>query len=120
MATNQKFDRCESMTLPVPADTPGGAAVISGAFKAVTRGPEGEGVGVAEGEAMCDLIGGYLIPVTGAVTFIGQQIYMTGTPVSNKLAAALDVSATNNTLWGYALATKGSGTAALLVRPAQV
>lgn len=120
MATNQKYDVVTSFPLPVPANTPKGAAVISGSFKGVTRMPEGEGVGVIDGEAVVDTVGAYEIPVTGAVTFKGQAIYMTGTPSSNQLAAALDVSPTNNTLWGYALATKGAGTAALLVRPAQV
>lgn len=120
MATNQKYDRVESLTLPVPTDTAGGAAVISGNFKGVTRAPEGEGVGVGAGEAIVDMVGAYEIAVTGAVTYVGQPIYMTGTPSSNKLAAALTATSTDNTLWGYSLATKGSGTAALLVRPAQV
>jgi hypothetical protein len=120
MATNQKYDAITSFPLPVPADTPKGAAVISGSFKGVTRMPEGEGVGVDANEAVVDLVGAYEIAVTGAVTYIGQPIYMTGTPSSNQLAAALTATSTDNTLWGYSLATKSSGTAALLVRPAQV
>lgn len=120
MATNQRYDRADSIVLPVPTDTPSGAAVISGNFKGTTRTPEGEGVGIDAGEATVDLVGAYSIAVTGAVTYVGQPIYMTGTPSSNKLAAALTATSTDNTLWGYSLATKGSGTAALLVRPAQV
>lgn len=119
MATNQKFDDLTSMILPVADGCAVGVAVMVNDFCAVTRTPEGEGVGVDALEAVCDLIGAYDISVAGALA-VGQKVYMTGTPSGGYLQAALTATATNNTHWGYACVAKGSGTAVTTVRPKQV
>lgn len=120
MATNQRYDRVDSFTLPVADGCPAGVAVISGtSFCGVTRAPEGEGVGVGALEAIVDMVGGYELTVTGATT-PGTPIYMTGTPTNGYLQAALTTTSSTNTLWGYALTTKGSGSGLATCRPRAV
>lgn len=116
MATNQKYDRAESVSLPVADGTVSGKAVIVGGFAGTTRTKEGDG-GNADNFATVDLVGAYEQTVTGAL-IPGQAVYMTGTPDgSGLLQAALTATATNNTLWGYSLTTKGSGAGLATIRP---
>lgn len=111
MATNQKFDKGESLSLPVTAGTLSGVPVLVGAFCGTTRTKEGEG-GNAAGYATVDLLGAYEFTVTGALT-PGAAVYVTS-------GGALNVTASGNTLWGYSLTTKGSGAGLATVRPQRV
>lgn len=118
MATNQKFDRGDELSLPVLDGTGSGVPVIVGRLSGTTRTKEGEG-GNADNFASVDLVGAYEQTVTGALK-VGQAVYMTGTPDSNGLlAAALTATSTSNTLWGTALTAKGSGSGLATVRPAR-
>jgi predicted RecA/RadA family phage recombinase len=112
MATNIVFEPTDSLSLPVPADTLSGAPVMVGALPGVTLTAEGEG-GNPSGFATVSLSRVASIPVTGAVATVGLAIYITS-------GGVLTATSTDNTLWGYSVATKGSGTAPLRVRPAQV
>lgn len=120
MALNQKYDHGDSLSLPVPADTPSGRPVLVGAFCGTTRCEEGTG-GHATGYASVDLVGAYEFTVAGALK-VGQAVYIAGTPDANGLltAATLTATSTSNTLWGYALTAKGSGSAPATVRPARI
>lgn len=119
MATNQKFDRDESMSLPVPSGTAAGVFVLVGALVGITRTKEGDG-GNAAGFASVDLVGAYEVSVTGALK-PGTAVYMIGTPDANGLlAGALTATSTSNTLVGYSLTTKGSGSGLATVRPARI
>lgn len=111
MAKNQVFDRGDSVSLPVPADTAAGVPVVIGSFVGTTRTAEGTG-GNAENYATVDLVGCYEFTVTGALT--------PGTPVYITSGGALTATATSNTLWGYSLTTKGSGNGLATVRPARI
>lgn len=112
MARNEVFRDADHLSLPVPADTPAGTPVIVGSIIGITETKEGEG-GNADGYASVWRKGAHKVSVTGAVASVGLPIYITS---SNTLTT----TATANTLWGYSLATKGSGTADLVVAMAKV
>jgi predicted RecA/RadA family phage recombinase len=120
MATNQQFDKATSLHLPVPSGTVSGAPVVVGALMGTARCKEGDG-GHGAGFAAVDIEGAYRIPVVGAVK-AGAAVYIAGSADANGLltAASLTATSTSNTLWGYALETKSSGTATITVRPARV
>ncbi len=111
MATNQIYDHGDSVSLPVPADTAAGVPVLVGAFVGFTRTAEGTG-GNAENFATVDLVGCYEYAVTGALT-PGTAVYITA-------GGALTATSTSNTLFGYSLTTKGSGSGPATIRPARV
>lgn len=111
MATNQKYDKANSLSLPVPDGTLAGAPVLVGALCGTARTKEGEG-GNADNFATVDLEGAYEFTVTGALT-VGQAVYITS-------GGALTATSTGNTLWGYALTAKGSGSGLATVRPARI
>jgi hypothetical protein len=112
MATNQTYDRAESLSAPVADNTLVGKPVLVGALPGTTRTAEGEG-GNPNLFATVDFVGAYVHDVTGAVATWGLPIYITP-------GGALDIASSGNTLWGYSLGTKGAGTGPLLVRPARV
>lgn len=122
MASNQKFDYGDSLSLPVATGTLSGVAVLVGALSGTTRTKEGslEGgtatlrssAGQLAGFATVDLVGCYEQTVTGALT-PGTAVYITA-------GGALTATLTGNTLWGYALTTKGAGSGLATVRPARV
>lgn len=115
MATNQVYDHGDSLSLPVPADTASGVAVLVGELAGFTRNAEGEG-GNDAGTATVDLVGCYEVTVDGALT-PGAPVYMIGTPAGGLLAGALTATSTGNTLFGHSLTTKGSGSGLATVRP---
>jgi hypothetical protein len=118
MAMNQKFDRADSISLPVIASTGSGVAVMVGALAGTTRCKEGDG-GNSAGFASVDLVGAYEQTVTGALK-PGDGVYLTGSVNgSGLLASALTATASGNTLWGYSLTTKGSGAGLATIRPAR-
>lgn len=122
MASNQKFDRGDSLSLPVATGTLAGAPVLVGALAGTTRTKEGslEGgtstvkstSGNLAGFATVDLVGCYEFTVTGALS-PGTAVYITS-------GGALTATSTSNTLWGYSVTTKGSGSGLATVRPARV
>lgn len=112
MARNEKFHDAERLSLPVPADTASGAPVKVGSLVGVTQTAEGEG-GNADGNATVWMKGAFDLSVTGAVASVGLPVYITS-------ANALTMTATDNTLFGYALATKGSGAGVIPIKIAQV
>lgn len=119
MATNQVFDNADSVSLPVPAGTEPGVAVLVGGLKGVTRTKEGTG-GNAAGKATVDLVGAYRLQVTGALK-PGTPVYMAGSPDGDGLlAGSLTATSTSNTLFGHSLSTKGSGSGPATIRVARV
>jgi predicted RecA/RadA family phage recombinase len=113
MATNEHFHDAEHLSLPVPDGTGPGVAVIVGGIVGVTQTREGEG-GNADNYATVWCKGAFKLPVTGAITAIGQPVYI---PTAG---GALTATSTSNTLFGYALATKGSGVGTIPVKISQV
>jgi predicted RecA/RadA family phage recombinase len=113
MATNEVFRDADHLSLPVPADTPSGAPVlVGGTLVGVTQTAEGEG-GNADGFATVWRKGAHDLSVTGAVTNIGDPVYITG-------ANALNRTASGNTLFGYALEIKGAAAGVIPVALARV
>lgn len=112
MSTNEKFRDGDSLSLPVPTDTVSGAPVKVGSLMGVTETAEGEG-GNADGSASVRLKGVFNLSVTGAVSNVGDPVYITS-------GNALNTTASGNTLYGYALATKGASAGVIPVRISQV
>lgn len=108
---NTVFNEALKLSLPVPADTPSGAPVKVGSIIGVTATKEGEG-GNPDGYASVWRHGAYDLEVTGAITNIGDPVYITS-------GNALNVTNTN-TLFGYALETKGAAAGTIRVALAQV
>jgi predicted RecA/RadA family phage recombinase len=113
MAKNERFLNADHLSLPVPADTGSGVGVIVGSIVGVTQTAEGEG-GNADGYATVWTKGAFDLPVTGAITAVGTPVYIP------PAGGAVTATATGNTLFGYALATKGSGVGTIPVKIAQV
>lgn len=111
MATNEVYRDADHLSLPVPSGTVSGAPVLVGSLPGVAQTGRGEG-GNESGNATVWLKGAYDLEVTGAVSNVGDPVYIDG-------SGALNVTNTN-TLFGYALATKTAAAAVLPVRIAQV
>lgn len=112
MARNEVHRDADHLSLPVPADTPAGTAVIVGGLVGVTETKEGEG-GNVDGNASVWLKGSHRLPVTGAITAIGQPVYI---PAAG---GALTATVGTNVLYGHALELKGAGTGTIIVRIAR-
>ena len=113
MARNEVFRDADHLSLPVPADTPSGAPVLVGAtLVGVTQTAEGEG-GNDEGYATVWRKGAHDLEVTGAVTAVGDPVYITSANVLNRTASG-------NTLFGYALELKGAAAGVITVALARV
>jgi predicted RecA/RadA family phage recombinase len=112
VARNEILRDADHLSLPVPADTAAGAPVLVGSIIGITQTKEGEG-GNADGYASVWRKGAHRVSVAGTVASVGLPIYITS---SNTLTT----TSTSNSLWGYALETKGSGTGTILVAMAKV
>ena len=112
MAKNEVLRDADHLSLPVTADTPSGSPVVVGSIVGVTQTKEGEG-GNADGFATVWTKGAHTFTVTGAAASYGLPVYITS-------AYALTMTATDNTLFGYSLGTKGSGAGSLVVKIARV
>lgn len=116
MATNEVFRDADNLSLPVAASTAAGVAVIIGgtvdSLVGVTQTAEGEG-GNPDLSASVMLKGSHSLPVTGAITAIGQAVYI---PVAG---GALTATAGTNALFGHALELKAAGTSTINVRVAR-
>jgi predicted RecA/RadA family phage recombinase len=109
---NAVFNEATKLSLPVPNNTVSGAPVKVGSLIGVTATAEGEG-GNAEGYASVWRQGAYDLSVTGAIASVGLPVYITS---SNTLTA----TAGSDTLFGYALETKGAAAGVIRVALAQV
>lgn len=104
------------LSLPVPADTPSGSAVIVGSIIGVTATAEGEG-GNVDGNASVWTEGVYDLPVTtNTARAIGEPIYII---TATNVLTTTDNSAANP-LFGYALEAKGTAPATIRVKLAKV
>lgn len=124
MATNEVFRDADNLSLPVPAATLPGVAVVIGSAGPTVAGDLSTGlVGVTqtkEGEggnpalfASVMLKGAHKLPVTGAITVIGQRVFI---PAAG---GALTATVGTNVLFGQALELKAAGTATITVRVAR-
>lgn len=111
MAKNEHFRDADNLSLPVPDDTPTGTPVLVGELVGVTLTAEGEG-GNDPGFATVRRKGAFRLEVAGART-VGQPVHITG-------SGSLTGTAGDNTLFGYALADKPSGSGVIPVAIAQV
>lgn len=107
MALNEVLREAEAIALPVPAGTASGAPVKVGGFVGVTQTAEGGGGNLA-GYATVWCEGAYKFTVSFAVANVGDAVYID----SNN---ALTATASGNTLFGYALNTKGATSGSLTV-----
>lgn len=105
MAKNQRYTNALHIAVPVPEGTKSGAPVQVGQISGVAQIDRQE-----DGNATVWLDGSWLIEVAGAVASVGLPIYITS-------AGALTATATGNTAWGIALATKTAAAAPLEVAP---
>ena len=106
MATNVKYAEGDNLSLPVPDGTASGAPVRVGSLNGVAMTKEGEG-GNPDNYASVQLKGVFMLTVTGAVTNVGDPVYIA--------AGALNVTNTNP-LFGHALATKAAAAGVIPVR----
>jgi len=105
MARNEVFRDADHLTLPVPSGVKSGDPVKVGDLVGVAQTDRDD----AKGTATVWLKGAHRVPVTGAVSTVGGPVYINS-------GGTLTATATDNTLFGHALETKGSGTAPIVVR----
>lgn len=113
MALNEVFQDADRISLPVPASTPSGSPVKVGSLIAVTQTAEGKG-GNAAGFASVTRKGAHKLTVVGAIASVGLPVYIV--TADNTLTATVG----SNTLFGYALETKGSGSGVITVALSRV
>lgn len=111
MATNEVFEDGDHLSLPVTDGTKSGSPVVVGSLVGVAQTDEGEG-GNADNFASVMMKGVHRLSVTG-VTTVGAPVYITA-------AYALNVTASGNTLFGYALEAKGAPAGVIRVKLAKV
>lgn len=109
MATNEVFRDADHLTLPVPSGVKASEPVLVGQLPGVAITDRDD----TTGTATVWLKGAYRLNVTGAVTNVGDPVYITA-------ARALNVTASGNTLFGHALETKAAAAAEITVRVARV
>jgi predicted RecA/RadA family phage recombinase len=113
MARNEVFRDADHLSLPVPDGTKAGSPVlIGGTLVGVTETDEGTG-GNADNFATVWRKGAHKLSVTGAVTAVGDPVYITS-------GNALNRTASGNTLFGYALELKGAPAGVIRVAIARV
>ncbi|PZR55230.1 hypothetical protein DNL40_02345 [Xylanimonas oleitrophica] len=108
MATNEYLRDAVHVTLPVASGVKSGQAVKVGSLVGVAITDRAE-----DGTATVWRAGAFNLSVTGAVTNVGDPVYITS-------SGQLTATATDNTLFGYALATKAAAAAEIPVAIAQV
>lgn len=99
MAANEVYADADSLVLPVASTVVSGAPVIVGAFvgvalKDATIGEDGNYYTTVKFEGV------FRLTVTGTLT-VGAAVYITS-------AGALNVTASGNTLFGYAIKAKAA------------
>lgn len=106
MAINEVYRYADSLSLPVTADTAAGSPVLVGKLVGVALTDAD-----ASDNATVRLKGAFDVEVTGAVTAVGQLIY-----ISTAYALTTTVG---DAIFGHALAVKAAGAANIPVRIAQ-
>jgi predicted RecA/RadA family phage recombinase len=107
MAKNRHYEHGNKLNLPVIAGTVSGGPVIVGMLPGVALTDRD-----AAGNASCQVGDGvYDVSVTGAITAIGQPVYITSTTYALGVAAGAGAQ-----VWGHALALKSAGAAVIPVR----
>lgn len=107
MAKNRLNEHGKFLTLPVIAGTVSGGPVIAGMLSGVALTDRD-----AAGNASCQVGDGvFNVSVTGAITAIGQPVYITSTTYALGVAAGAGAQ-----VWGHALALKSAGAAVIPVR----
>jgi predicted RecA/RadA family phage recombinase len=107
MAKNRRYEHGNKLNLPVIAGTVSGGPVIVGMLPGVALTNRD-----ADGNASCQVGDGVFdVSVTGAITAIGQPVYITSATYALSVAAGVGVQ-----LYGHALATKAAGAAVIPVR----
>lgn len=118
MALNERFRDGDHLSLPVPANTTSGSPVKVGSLVGVTQTDRATasnfGGGNPVGNATVWTKGVFDVTVTGAITNVGDPVYIV--TADNTLTA----TASGNTLFGYALASKGAPAGVIPVKIAQV
>lgn len=109
MATNEVYDEANDLTLPVIANTVSGSPVIVGMIPGVATTSRD-----ASGNATVKTRGVHNVSVTGAITFIGQPVYITSATYALVVAPGTGIQ-----LYGHAMALKSAGAASIPVRLAQ-
>lgn len=108
MATNVHFAEGNNLSLPVLSGTKSGDAVRVGSLNGVAMTARGDG-GNATENASVQLEGVFDLEVTGAITDVGDPVYITS-------AGALNVTEASNDLFGHAIASKGASASTIPVR----
>ncbi|VXA92510.1 DUF2190 family protein [Citricoccus sp. K5] len=112
MAKNMRLPEALHISLPVPAYVVPGSPVAVGAFRGIAQTER-----FPDGTATVWLNGSADVTVTGAVANVGDPVYITAA------TGALTTTATDNLLFGFALATKAAAAGpvevSLLNGPAQ-
>lgn len=101
MATNELFRDGDTLNLPVPAGTTSGDPVKVGSLVGVALTDRGAG-GNSSTYATVKRKGVFQLGVSGAISAIGDPIYFVAAD------STLTGTATGNTLYGYALKSKGA------------
>lgn len=115
MPLNEIYRNADQLSLPVPNSTAPGSPVLVGGLKGITEtGTDSSGnpigVGNPVGYATVFLKGAHVVTVVGAITAVGQPVYIVTADNS------LTTTSGSNTLWGHALSLKGSGSGTATVR----
>lgn len=113
MAINEVYRDADHIPLPVPTGTQSGDPVAVGSLVGVAVTDRVTG----ESEATVWLKGAFSFDVDGAVTEVGQPLYIVA---DDTRQTQLTTTATDNTVFGYALETKTAAVSAIPVRIAQV
>ena len=107
MATNVHYAQGDNLSLPVKSGTKSGAPVQVGSLTGVAMTNVGEG-GNPSGSASVQLVGVFDLTVEGAVTNVGDPVYIASD-------GKLNVTDTND-LYGHALASKAAAAGVVPVR----
>jgi predicted RecA/RadA family phage recombinase len=118
---NEGYVPASELSLPVPAGTLSGKPVKIGSLVGVTATARGEGGNLPTHASVLMDDRAYVLPVDGAITGPGQNIYIV--TADNTLTT----TAGSNTLFGYSVsmpdnkyATKAAGISPALVKLAKV
>ncbi|MFJ2298151.1 capsid cement protein [Oerskovia paurometabola] len=114
MAKNEVFRDADHLTLPVVTGTKSGDPVLVGSIVGVAQTDRD-----ADGTATVWRKGGHDFTVTGAITAVGQPVYIAAAATGTR-QTGLTATAGTDVLFGYALATKAAGASTITVALARV
>ncbi len=114
MALNEVFRYAQRLTLPVVAGTKSGDPVLVGSLPGVAQ-TDRDG----DGNATVWREGAHNFTVDGAIAAVGDPVYIAAAATGTR-QTGLKAAAGSDVLFGYALATKATGSAVIPVAIAQV